>query len=370
MRNPPDDDPAETPHLNEGDSSLPKEPLGDSPSSQDVPQDLHPPQESSVDQLWDEVGFHKPLASMWFGLTFKIIGMMVSIVAAGPLINLFYPYPESSGYQAAAVGIFSVFFNIMDLGVNSCFDRFVAAERIKGPQYMIKYIQFFVYYKFFTSAIKTTVIGFWVFFVLPSSQLAYAEYILIITSITQFPGWFGVFGSIAGSLQHYNKTQVSDFITSLTNYGVHYGILLLGRFYGATHPEIGELMGIAYGDMIGNYVSGILNQFIQVKLLKNVLASEGVTIRSIFRVSFGWNEAKQVLSFGIKTGVPGLIGTIGSLIMLWESLLFIPQYTTFSTLAGVANGIAGIVNNAPGAGANIVAEAYMNGKTKLAQYYV
>src|SRR5271157_3106386 len=365
----PEDPPSGTPEETSN-PDVPEKSSGTLDPSQILPSDLNLPQNENVDQMWDEIGFHKPLGSLWFNLLFLIIGLMVSIVVAGPLVNLLYPYPESSGYQSVATGIFSVFFNIMDLGVNSCFDRFLAAERIKGPQYVIKYIQFYVWYKMISSTVKTTVIGLWVIFVLPYSQLAYAEYILIISSITQFPGWFGVFGSITSSLQHYNKSNLSDFVTKLTTYGFHYGILLLGRYYGATHPEIGELMGLAYGDMLGNYVAGIANQFIQVAILRKPLLSEGITIRSIFGVSFGWKEMKEVVSFGIKNGIPNLIGTISSLIQLYESLIFIPQYATFAALASIASGIAGFINNMPSAGANIIAEAYMNGKKKLAAYYV
>ena len=325
-----------------------------------------------VEKLWDEIGFHKPLANLWFGLGFNIIGMLVSIIFVGPLLNLFYPYPEVGGYRGTATGIFGLFFTILDLGTNATMDRFIAAEAIKSPKTILKYIQYFVWYKLYMAMVKMTVITIWALYMGPSSQLAYGIWIMVFLSGTQWPGILGtgLFNGIMGSLQHYNKTIVVDFISGQVFHRIiELAFLLLGRWYGMVHPEIGEILGMIIGGMIGPFIADIFVTFVAAHVFTKVMAPYGFKIRDMFRHDFGGKEIKECALFGIKTGMPGLIGNVSGLIMLWECIIFIPQYTTFAALSGIAGGVAGLVNMAPGVGTNIIAEAYLNGKKKLTQYY-
>ncbi|MHA1716734.1 MAG: hypothetical protein ACTSXP_13910, partial [Promethearchaeota archaeon] len=89
-----------------------------------------------------------------------------------------------------------------------------------------------------------------------------------------------------------------------------------------------------------------------------------------FRISFGWSLVKETALFGLKTGMPNLIGVVSGLVMLYECLLFIPQYTTFSTLSGLASGIAGFINYGAGTPTALISESYLNGKKNLTQYYI
>ena len=55
-----------------------------------APQDLIP----DTDELWDEIGFHRPLAGFWYNLMFTMLVMLSSIVISGVLLNYFYPKTE------------------------------------------------------------------------------------------------------------------------------------------------------------------------------------------------------------------------------------------------------------------------------------
>jgi len=60
-----------------------------------------------------------------------------------------------------------------------------------------------------------------------------------------------------------------------------------------------------------------------------------------------------------------------SQMLLWIYIIFIPQYTTFSTLAGLMSGISNFVNwGGVSAPTPLLAESYLNGKKKLTQYYM
>jgi hypothetical protein len=356
--------------------SMSDDPLSSSPSSlsnkekesvlnQSLTQDL------SIDELWDHIGFHKPLAGFWFGLSFKILSLILSIIISGVLINYFYPFPESIGYRSAATGIFSLFFSIMDLGTNMTMDRFIAEARITNPRKMIQYVQYFIWYQMTTGLIQTTSVSLYAIYIVPRTELSYAVWLMLICSTTQFPGWLGVFRGTLGALQQYNKTEVLGFITGEVFQRITELLFVyLGRLYGAANPQFGEIMGIAIGSMIGLYVDDFFATAVSAYYFTKTMKKEGLTARDCFRIEFDRKLVKECLFFGIKTGMPGLIGLVASLIILWECLLYIPQYTTFSTLSDLASGIAGFINTAAGCPTSLFSEAYLNGKKKLTQYYI
>lgn len=52
----------------------------------------------STEQLWDEIGFHKPMAGFWYKIIYQFIGLGISATLMGYLISFFYRY-EKSGHR-------------------------------------------------------------------------------------------------------------------------------------------------------------------------------------------------------------------------------------------------------------------------------
>jgi hypothetical protein len=325
-----------------------------------------------ADKLWDEIGFHKPLAGFWYNLFFALISQFLSIFLASIIIQIFYPFPESNGYRGVTGGIFTLFFVIMDLGTHMTMDRFIGEARIKNPGKMLKYIQYFIWYQAFTGLIQTTTVTIYALYIVPKTDLAYGVWLMLIVATYQYPGFLGVFGGVLGSLQQYNKTAILGFITGegfqrLTELGFVY----LGRMYGMAHPEIGEIMGIAIGANIGVYIDDFFAMWLSGWFFSKSMSKEGIRVRDCFRVEFDWPLVKEALTFGIKTGMPSLIGVATGLIILWEYITYVPQYTTFATLSGLMGGISGFVNwGGVSAPTPLIAESFLNGKKKLTQYYI
>jgi hypothetical protein len=326
----------------------------------------------SVEHLWDQIGFHKPLAGFWYNLTFAIISQMLSIFLAGIVIKIFYPYPESNGYRDVTGGIFTLLFTIMDLGTHMTMDRFIAEARIKDPGKMLHYIQFFIWYQAFTGLFQVTAVSLYAIYIVPNTNLSYGVWLMLIVATYQYPGYLGVFGGVLGSLQQYHRTALLGFITGqgfqrLTELG----FVFLGRMYGLAHPEIGEIMGIAIGANIGVYVDDFFAMWLSGWFFSKAMKNEGIKVRDCFRVQFDKKLVNEALLFGVKTGAPALIGTITGLSILMIYINFVPQYTTFATLAGLMGGISGFVNwGGVSAPTPLIAESYLNGKKKLTQYYI
>ncbi|MHA1371515.1 MAG: hypothetical protein ACTSRA_17580, partial [Promethearchaeota archaeon] len=197
-------------------------------------------EDEDINQLWESIGYHKPLAGYWFGLSFKLINLVITIIFSGVLVAIFYPYPESMGYRDVTGGIFTLYFTIMDLGTNMVMDRFIAEKRIKDPRQMLQYIQYFIWYQMLTGLVQTTTVSIYALFFVPRTALSYGIWLMLITSTTQYPGFLGVFRGVLGSLQKYNKTEILNFISGeIFQRITELGMVYLGRLWGASDPRIG-----------------------------------------------------------------------------------------------------------------------------------
>jgi hypothetical protein len=325
-----------------------------------------------VEELWEAIGFHKPLAGFWYNLTFSLVGLIAGLIYSGVLLSIFYPYPESNGYRNVTSGIFSVFLTVIGIGTSMTMDRFIADARLRNPKKMIQYIQYFVWYHAFTGILAMTVISAYALYIVPTGDLSYGVWLMILIAASQYPGFTGAFSNVLGSLQYYHKQAVLSFITGqILNRVAEMALVLWGRYVLGANPAIGEIMGIAIGADISVLVNSFVSMWLSAYYFTGAMKHEGIRVRDCFRVDFDRALVWECLSFGIKTGMPGLIGVISGLIMLYENIIYLPQYATLSNLASVASGISGFVNwGGVAAPTPALAEAYLNGKKKLTQYYV
>ena len=325
--------------------------------------------EKSTQELWEEIGFHKPMASFWYNLILNLINLMLGIVLSGVLLNLFYPFPESRGYWSSAVGIFVLYFRIFDLGTNMVMQRYIAEARIQDTQRMLQYIRYFIWYQMITGLIQTTTVSIYALYFVPETDLSYAVWLMLIASTTQFPGFLGVFNGILGSLQHYDKTAIISFVQGEIFQRITEAAFVIGgRYIGMNNPEIGEIMGIAIGAAIGTYVDDFLGMLVASHFFSKVMKSEGIRAMDCFIPDFNWKVIKEPFYFGIKTGLPGLLAGFTSMYILFLQITYLPQYATYATFVGMAGTLIWIISSATPPMTALYAESYLNGKKKLAEY--
>ncbi len=326
----------------------------------------------STDVLWDEIGFHKPIAGFWFNITYTIIGLFISITVVGYLMGFFYPWPESFGYKDIVFGYFTLLWVLFDTGTLAVMGRFIPESNINDPQKMMHFIQYFIWYQMITGLIQTTVVSVYAIFYAPHGSMAYTIWIMLVAATTQYPGFLHVFKNVLESLQHFNKSQTLNFLTSTIVQRIsELFFVYMGRLYGEANPHIGPILGIAIGASIGLYVDDFLAMVVSMVFFNKVMNTYGITPKKCFYIQFSWEEIKPVIIFSIKIGLPGIIGAGLNFVNLLLWLTFLPQYTTLLIMAAIGGSIAdvmnwfGIINIGPP-----VAESYMNGKEKLTQYYI
>ncbi|MHA1821805.1 MAG: hypothetical protein ACTSVC_15135, partial [Promethearchaeota archaeon] len=140
---------------------------------------------------------------------------------------------------------------------------------------------------------------------------------------------------------------------------------------GANHPAVGEILGIAIGAAIGSYVDDFFATLLAAKFFTDVMKYYGIRPRDCFKIQFTWAEIKPVIIFSVKSSIPGILSTLLSLADLFIWITFVPQYTTFKTLAMIGGSIADVMDwfGAPDI-TPLVSESYMNKKSAPTQYYI
>jgi hypothetical protein len=322
--------------------------------------------------LWDQIGFHKPMAGFWFNITYTVIAIVASAILMGYLMSYFYPFPESLGYRDIAFSLFGFLFMLFDIATGSVMGRFIPEVNIKDPEKLLHYIQYFIWYQMTSGLVQTTMVSMYALFFVPSSGLAYVTWIMLICSTTQYPGFLGVFANVLDALQQHHKAQTSRFFAgTVVSRVMEIGFVVLGRTLGAANPGVGEILGIAIGAAIGGYIAQFTAMMISAYFFTGIMKMYGIKPRDCFRRDFTWQEVKPAVIYALKTSIPGIVG--GALnylnLLLWIS--YFPQYTSVIVFASIGGSIAdtmdwfGVPSITP-----LVAESFMNGKTQLTQYYI
>ncbi|MBD3351021.1 MAG: hypothetical protein GF364_06005 [Candidatus Lokiarchaeota archaeon] len=323
------------------------------------------------DDLWDEIGFHRPLAGFWYKLIFELGILIIPIFFTPLVLKILYPFPTSIGYRTTFTGIFVLVFSLFDIGTSNTISRFIADANIKEPDKMVQYIQYFIWYQALTGLVQITAISYWALFMVPNTQLAYGIWIMLICITKQWPGFPGVFKGVLNSLQHFDKKAVIDFVQGEAIQRLtEIGFVLLGKWWGQSNPEIGEIMGIAIGSVFGLYLDDVIASIIAGWYLSKSLEKYGITFKRLFMVEFKWDLVKRCFLFGLKTGLPGLLSAATKMVTLTLSIALIPQYTTFIVLQDMAIMLVAMTERlARQDFTPVFTEAYQNDKVKLCQYY-
>lgn len=321
---------------------------------------------------WEMIGFHRPLGSQMWEFTLEIVTALVGILTISLFVEILYPFPEITGYQDAANTVFAVATKIFDAGVGYGIGRFIAEYRVKNIEKMLMYIRFYIWYQLFSGTLQITIISVVIFKMTVYSDFSYLVWLILFGLSKQWPGMLGVFKTTIGGLQHFDKTNILKFLQGQVFEQItRFAFVLLGRWYGTTNPEVGLILGMALGYAIGSYLDDIFITFVAIHYLKKILRPMGFTLRDLVVLKVDKDVMKQSVFYGIQNSIyPIVDAATRTLVFVWYYSA-IPALTTWTALAGVSSGIAGVVNTFGSFSlTNSIAESYSNGKKELAEWYV
>ncbi|MHA1340593.1 MAG: hypothetical protein ACTSRZ_10475 [Promethearchaeota archaeon] len=334
--------------------------------------ELQIPEKIDEEILWDEIGLHKTLGGSFFrNFVFMALSTIISIVTFTFVIQYLIPYPTSKGYYDVSQGLFAFIFRLFDIGTAYGIERFIAEYYVKDKLKMMKYIQFYIWYQAFTGLIQITLISWWILYMIPRGELAYLAWILLFINIKQYPGMLGTFRSVLKGFQRYDKTIILDFISSEGFQFITQIIFFLGgRYYGMKHPEIGELLGLSIGMVLGYYIDDFFSMWLSMHYFKKIVSKFGFTAKDAWRHDFDWDIFKECMLYGLGISWAPLIGMGIGYIQLRMSLSIIPGYTTWIVLANLGKGLGASINMGNIDITSPISESLNNDKLELSNFYV
>ncbi|MHA1371394.1 MAG: hypothetical protein ACTSRA_16950 [Promethearchaeota archaeon] len=320
---------------------------------------------------WEDIGFQRPLGNFLYGYSLMLFTSALYLIFVSFVYNWLWPYPEINGYNGIAGGVFAIVYQLFDTGTAFGIVRFIAEYRIKNPKRMIEYAQFYIWYQMMTGIVQVLIISIVVLNVTVHTRLAYLAWVFLIICQKQWPGMLGTFKSILDGLQQYNKTQILGFVSGEGfQQATNVIFILIGRYLGSNNPQFGELMGMVFGASVGAYVDDFFSMWLAAHYFNKAMKPFGVSAIDCFRWGFSRDVAKECLWFGFQVSIVPLVNTTTSTIMLFMYLDALPQFSTWTSLVGLARGISGVVDVGSFSLTAAIAESYSNGKKRLAQFYI
>lgn len=328
--------------------------------------------EDKKEDLWDQIGFHRPLGGFMYNYVLGFIGIVFGVVVGGLLISLLYPYPESKGYRDLARMVFVWTMPLFDIGVAYGVERFIGEWRVKDPAKMVQYIQFFNWYQLFSSLLKTTLFSVWTFEAISKGDLAYLNWNLLLLAIQQYPGVLNMLRSVMAGLQQYH---IANTLNSLGSEVFDKIFLLffifMWRNIGNQNPSLGELMTMSFGTTFAYYMRDFFMFALQIYFIRPILRKVGIPLRVLFEPRFSRDVIKNAFKTGASVSIPSIIAQLVTYAMTMMYVDVIPAYTTLSVLSSSASSFVNFLDYFGKIDLTVpFSEAYQNNKQKLSLFYI
>ena len=202
-----------------------------------------------------------------------------------------------------------------------------------------------------------------------SSCLAYA--CIFVDSIS---GMLSVFSNVLRSFQQFGKVQLISFLQDTLVQNITTIVCTVAFGYGlGANPKIGFIMGAAIGFIIGQYIDDFLMLILGAIFFNQVMKTTGFSTKDVIRPNFSKDTVKEAFSFGIKSMIGPIYGTLFEFVRLTIMAAILPGYSTWLGLITVASAISNLGNIAgPMASWTgiSVAESHNNQKNNLSYYYI
>jgi O-antigen/teichoic acid export membrane protein len=330
--------------------------------------------EKNPDRLWDEIGFVRPLGGFLYNIVLVVAGSIFGIFfSVWFLPNIVYPFPEAMGFENMVKSLFAFYFAIADVGLGTAIQRFIGEAYIKNPKKSVQYLQFFIYFQMFTGLIQISILSIWVFTAATESELAYAAWFFLLYSTIQWPGMLGVFQGTLQAYQRFDRANVVTFIQAIVlENSTRVVCILIGRYFGANDPQIGEIMGATIGSIVGAYMDDFLAAILAVRWSLPIIRKidPSYSFKTFFIPQFDWQLAKETLSYGFKVMLQGIIFPGANLVAVFVLINYLNNYPTIWGIYLIAEMIGAVVGAFGFEFTSSFSEAYMNGKRRLAADYI
>ncbi|MFX0094628.1 MAG: lipopolysaccharide biosynthesis protein, partial [Candidatus Hodarchaeota archaeon] len=338
----------------------------------------HPISEEELEELsreekgneWEEVGLHRQISGFMVQLFIGLLFLLPNVIMTSlvfPLVIL--PSPQAAGFYDFTIRFFEALWLFFDLGTSTVLVKFFSEHRVKRPQYAIRFIQIFVWYQMISGVLQLFFISFLGSIFFPRTFLAHMSWMFVTHAFFQWPAFYIVFMLIFQAMNRHDFYQITSLLLyAIFNVTLQYLVIIIFRVILGPNLIFGDSLAGAIGYSVGNYIVRLGTFLVSLFLFKRL----GFSIKSIFRVDFGWQEIKEAFNFGLRWTVGYIWPPLG---WFWQVFLlsaFLPNYTQQQGYFSLAWNFALIVMLVGLFAQTMlggVSESFHAGKKKLTQYY-
>ena len=319
---------------------------------------------------WEKAGFHRPLSGLF-------VGMGIGILLFIPLIayqNFILPQfilrsAQALGMWGRVTQFFGLTWAIWDLGTSTAAMKFLSQYRVSDPRRGFKYMQVFVWWQALSGAIQVALVVALTSLGIVRTPYALFAWSIVIHSLIQIPGFYGVFRGTLNGLQRNDYARYIDaawaialpVVTQLAFVPVFYA-------YGRSHPELGASMGGVLGLGAAAYALELFAFLLGFWLYKRL----GYRASILFMAHFDWGIIKETFRFGFFEMLGGILVAGAAALEIWVTQNGLVNYSEAWgnwLLAGNFLLAFTVTTNLFDGVMPAVSEALSSGYKKLCQYY-
>ncbi len=333
------------------------------------------------EELWNTVGYHRITGGFFYSYILMIGGAVIGLLTVSWLLPEFLPYPEINGYRSIVTGtILGFWFGLFDLnlggggGFSDGMSRFIGQYASTDPRRAVKYIQFYIVWQMISGVIQVTIFVFLAIFYFPHTSFAHLSWFIIAESLAQYPGMLMIMEASLKAFQRGDKlawlSWLQDTVFQVT---VNIIFLIIGKWWGANNPAVGELMGITVFYILSQFMDDYINLALGSVMLSKILKPYGIRIRDLFNPQFDRRIVKECLSYTGKQWIAQEIGGLFGFIINLYVLMVFPSMAFWVGLMMIPNALGNLARmQGPMMGSAVPAfsESYNNGKKELCRYFI
>ena len=319
---------------------------------------------------WEKSGFHRPLSGLFVGMGIGIL-LFIPLIAYQNFIlpQFILPSAQALGMWGRVTQFFGLTWAIWDLGTSTASMKFLSQYRVSDPRRGFQYMQVFVWWQALSGAIQVALVVALTTIGIVRTPYALFAWSIVIHSLVQIPGFYGVFRGTLNALQRNDYARYIDaawaivipVITQLTLVPIFYA-------YGKAHPSLGASMGGVIGLGAAAYALELVSFLLGFWLYKRL----GYKASILFMAHFDWSIIKETFKFGFFEMLGGILLAGGAALEIWVTQNGLVNYSeTWGNWLLAGNFLLAytVSTNLFDGVMPAVSEALSSGYKKLSQYY-
>lgn len=280
-------------------------------------------QEEATD--WEKVGFHRPLSGLLVGMGIGIIMFIPLIIYQNLILPQFIlPSAQALGMWGRLTQFFGLTWAIWDLGTSVASMKFLSQHRVNDPRRGFKYMQVYVWWQALSGAIQVALVVAFASTGLVRTPYALFAWSIVIHSLIQIPGFYGVFRGTLNALQRNDYARYIDAAWAIV-IPILTQLALVPIFYawGQAHPAMGAAMGGVLGMGAAAYALELVSFLLGLWLYKRI----GYKASVVFMAHFDWEIIKETFRFGFFEMLGGMTVAAAGAFEIWVTQYGLVNYS-------------------------------------------